>query len=115
MRQLISSEEAVQSKCQHTEPCSDCPWARKALPGWLGGGTADEWLQTAHSNTMVPCHVIDNQQCAGIAIYRANVLKKVPPPLLTLPKNHEKVFSTPMEFEDHHDMSKIGARLKEKK
>jgi hypothetical protein len=105
VKQLISSDEAVQAKCQHVRPCSDCPWARTALPWWLGSNTAEEWLQFAHSNTFIPCHVIDNQQCAGVAIYRANALKHVPEPLLTLPKDHEAVFSTPNQFRDHHKKS----------
>lgn len=105
MRQFISSDEAVQSRHQHTTPCSDCPWSREALNGWLGGTSIGEWVQIAHSDTYVPCHTIDNQQCAGLAIYRRNVCKRVEPPLLTLAKNTDTVFSTPMEFEAHHKAS----------
>lgn len=101
-RQLISSDEAVQSEVQHTNPCSDCPWTRKSLPGWLGGVPAEDWIRVAHSDTHVECHTINNQQCAGLAIYRRNVCKVVAPPLLTLPKDKEKCFSTPMEFTAHH-------------
>jgi hypothetical protein len=59
-RRLISSDEAVQSPVQHTQPCSDCPWARTALNGWLGGTGAEDWVRIAHSNSYVKCHVIDN-------------------------------------------------------
>lgn len=102
-RQLISSAESVTANKQHTSPCSDCPWARDSLPSWLGGGSVSEWLQTAHGDAPEPCHVIRNQQCAGIAIYRANVCKKPrSPDALRLPPS-PKVFATPMEFEAHHN------------
>ena len=101
-RQLISSDEAVKSDCQHTSPCSDCPWARKALPGWLGGVSVEEWLKRAHTDTLVPCHVISNQQCAGLAIYRSNTCKRVDSPILQLPRDTDAVFTNRMQFEEHH-------------
>lgn len=101
-QQLITSDKARQCKKQHTTPCSDCPWARKSLPGWLGPHTVDEWLAIGHSDTTVPCHVIDNQQCAGIAIYRANVVKRCDPPNLKLPRDEVKVFGF-HEFRAHHE------------
>jgi hypothetical protein len=79
---------------------------RNALPGWLGGATPDEYRQLAHSDHVVNCHVITNQQCAGIAIYRANVCKLPYPPNLKLPRNTEKVFASPMEFVEHHTLKK---------
>lgn len=104
-RKLITSDEAKPRKAQHTAPCSDCPWARDALNGWLGGASIDDWLRTAHSDTFVPCHTVGNQQCAGLAIYRRNVCKRVEPPLLALPADTARVFSTPMEFRAHHESS----------
>jgi hypothetical protein len=101
-RRLIADDEAVEAPVQHTQPCSDCPMARTALPGWLGGSNPDEYVQLAHSDHLVPCHVISNQQCAGMAIYRKNVCKRVDPPGLRLPGDTEKVFATPMEFLAHH-------------
>lgn len=101
-RQLISIEDGYESPVQHTQPCSDCPMDRKSLPRWLGGHTADEYVRLAHSDHVVDCHVITNQQCAGMAIYRANVIKRCDPPNLRLPKDTEKVFATPMEFLAHH-------------
>lgn len=101
-RQLVTSDEARPRKTQHTQPCADCPWGRASLPGWLGGADVQTWLQVAHSDTHVPCHTVGNQQCAGIAIYRRNVAKRVDPPLLRLEKDVEKVFATPMEFQKHH-------------
>lgn len=102
-RRLISSDEAVVGKVQHKKPCSDCPWARTALNGWLGGGSIDDWLFTAHSDHVVDCHTIKNTQCAGLAIYRKNVCKRVEPPNLVLDRDEALVFGTPMEFRAHHE------------
>jgi hypothetical protein len=99
---LISSAEGGKSNKQHTQPCSDCPMRRDALPGWLGGSTPDEYVRLAHSDHPVNCHVITNQQCAGMAIYRANVVKRCDPPNLVLPKDTVKVFGFPTEFLEHH-------------
>lgn len=103
MRKLMSSDEAVTADHQHTSPCSDCPWRRDALNGWLGGTSVGEWRAAAHGETKVFCHTISNQQCAGIAIYRANVCKTPrDPTLLRLPADRDACFSTPTEFEEHH-------------
>ncbi len=64
-RRLISSDEAVHAKRQHEKACSDCPWARTALNGWLGGASIDDWLRAAHGDVHVPCHVIDNAELCG--------------------------------------------------
>lgn len=101
-RKLIDETEATESACQHRRPCSDCPWSREALAGWLGGVEIEEWLERAHTNTLVPCHVFTNQQCAGMAIYRRNVMKMPRPPLLLLEADKEAVFANPQEFTDHH-------------
>ena len=106
-RKLISKEEATSSTVQHTMPCSDCPFRRDSLNGWLGGGTVDEFLTIAHRDWRYDCHVIKGQQCAGLAIYRANACKRVDPPLLTLPKDHDTCLSNPMEFRAHHEATPI--------
>lgn len=111
MKQLLTNSDATTSPMQHTSPCSDCPFSRKSLNGWLGGSTVEEWLGWAHSNTFVNCHVISNQQCAGLAIYRRNVLRLPINPLLVLEADRKKVFATPTEFTDHH-ASKLKAMKK---
>lgn len=102
-RQLISTREAIPAKSQHKKPCSDCPWARTALNGWLGSNTAEEWLHFAHGEAEVECHALTGVQCAGVAIYRANVCK-VPrdPDQLRLPADRTAVFANPREFLEHH-------------
>jgi hypothetical protein len=102
-RKLISSNEATPAPRQLTKPCSDCPWARDALNGWLGGNTAHEWIIMAHDETLIDCHVHPNVQCAGAAIYRANVRKRTrEPETLKLPRDEKICFATPLEFLAHH-------------
>lgn len=102
-RQLISGDEATPAKGQHRSPCSDCPWSRKSLAGWTGSQTPDEWVAEAHGEARIECHTMSGAQCAGAAIYRANVCK-LPRDraLLQLPKDRVNVFSTPIEFKGHH-------------
>lgn len=96
--------DAKPRKRQHRAPCHDCPWRREALPGWLGGSTADQWLADAHGEGLALCHTCGNQQCAGMAIYRANVAKTPRHAvLLRLPADRDKVFATPNEFKEHHE------------
>ncbi len=99
-KQLITERKAV--KTQHKSPCSDCPWARKAMPGWLGGFTIQTWLELAHSDSLIHCHTRD-KQCAGAAIFRANICKSSrDSEALTLPADRINVFSWDTEFEKHH-------------
>lgn len=104
MRKLISSDEAKPALRQHKKPCSDCPLRRDAVPGWLGGtGTPEEWAQCLHSDNPMLCHVHAGAQCAGAAIYRANVCKSPrDKSVLLLPQDREKVFVSPMQFVDYH-------------
>lgn len=102
--QLVSADEAVQAKGQHTKPCGDCPWARASLPGWLGGSPADDWLKEVHGDNVIPCHTLRGAQCAGAAIYRRNVVKTPrDPECLRLEANRDLVFATPQEFKAHHE------------
>lgn len=103
-RQLISIAEATEAIGQHKRPCSDCPWARKALPGWLGGVSIDAWLRDAHGEARIRCHTLLGAQCAGAAIYRTNVCKAPrDKTLLLLPADKVRVFKSPSEFRAHHD------------
>lgn len=113
-RKLISSDMATPAGKQITKPCSDCPWARDALNGWLGGNTSHEWIIMAHGETPIECHVHPDVQCAGVAIYRGNV-GKVPrdPTLLVLPADREIVFANEGEFHEHHGKTP-ERKLKEK-
>lgn len=103
-RMLVTGHEATRgAKKQHMKPCGDCPWRRDALPGWLGNLTADDWLRAAHGESRIDCHTIAKMQCAGAAIYRRNVCKRMhDPKLLVLDADRERVFSNPMEFKEYH-------------
>ena len=102
-KKLIIGADAIETPCQHSKPCSDCPWARDALPGWLGSMTVEEWLASAHGESLIDCHTMKPWQCAGAAIYRANVAKSCrDQSLLALDVDTERVFSSPQEFIDHH-------------
>lgn len=101
--QLKTFDQAKTTKKQHTKPCSDCPWSRNSVPGWLAQSTPIEWLEYAHGETLLECHTLIPQQCAGAAIYRANVCK-VPrdKTQLQLPADEIRVFANQQEFYDHH-------------
>jgi hypothetical protein len=107
-RQLVTSNEAAVVVKQHTRPCSDCPFARTALSGWLGRSTPGEWVTLAHSDSSVECHALKDSdgfelECAGAAIYRANVAKSLrDPKAFKLPPNTTLVFATSQEFVMHH-------------
>ncbi len=107
-RRMMSVDQAKLTTRQHKSPCCDCPFHRKAVPGWLGMQTPDEYVQLAHSDLPILCHTKLGPQCAGVAIYRANVHKKSrDKTALVLPANTTTVFATPMEFLAHHKGKKI--------
>ena len=112
MKQFVTSDEAEVVEKQITKPCSDCPWARKSIKGWLGNMKAEEWIRAAHAETIIDCHALKHEdeshpQCAGSSIYRANVSKMCrSPEVLTLKPDREACFSSPSEFTEHHDLSK---------
>ena len=112
MRQLISANEATPVQRQITQPCSDCPFSRRALAGWLGSLSPHEWLAAAHGEALVDCHAHvfpqgGAPQCAGIAIYRRNVGKRSRnPACLRLSADRERVFAWPVEFLTHHSPGK---------
>jgi hypothetical protein len=101
-RKMMTVDEAKPCKRQHKTPCGDCPFHREAIPGWLGGSTPETYVAIAHSDAEITCHTKIGPQCAGAAIYRNNVLKEIRYGNLDLPADKEIVFSTPMEFLEHH-------------
>jgi hypothetical protein len=83
----------------------------------LGPFGPDEWVALAHSDEPIACHqTIDDdydeseawdapgiKQCAGAAIYRANVCKSPRDPEVARGEvDRETVFATPTEFKEHH-------------
>lgn len=107
-KRVVTSEEATPLDTQPTKPCSDCPWARKAVAGWLGPHSAETWLQIAHGEGRIDCHVFTGPQCAGAAIYRTNMCKYPRDRnLLRLPADKRRVFTKPTEFLAHHSGKKL--------
>ena len=78
------------------------------MPGWLGEQySPEEFRAIAHSDMKFPCHRTIGRtpelQCAGLAIYRANVIKTPRDrTVLRLSQNKELVFATGDEFATHH-------------
>jgi hypothetical protein len=96
---------------QHKTPCKECPWKRSSCTGWLGGELApEEWVELAHNDSVVPCHLKPPAQCVGVAIYRANTCKSPRDKLaLRMPADRDLVFVRRIEggelveeFVDHH-------------
>ncbi len=108
LRKLITSSEARQTPIQHTSPCSDCPFRRDSLPGWLGGNTPLDFVRMAHSETSYRCHAKIGPHCAGLAIFRANVLKELRDrDAFRLPPDKKKVFSGDNEFIEYHNKTLV--------
>lgn len=102
-RRFVTGDTAKPAKKQHVKPCADCPWHRNAIKGWLAGISPDNWLASAHGETRIECHCVSNQQCAGAAIYRANMCKELrDKTALRLPSDRTLVFANPNEFRKHH-------------
>ena len=96
------------------KPCAECPFSRAIAPGGTGGADASVYVGQAAGPFFLPCHMDpkyeENKrspellQCAGAAIFRANigVDYRLPPALLHLSQDHKFVFSTPAELIAHH-------------
>lgn len=105
-----------------TKPCDECPWRRASIPGYVGPHDAGAWRDAIHSDAPIACHktitsegeeTTYSHQCAGAAIYRANV-HKLPrdPDVVTLPADRERVFANDREFLAHHDLRPRMMRLR---
>lgn len=99
------------------KPCKDCPFSRGVAPGALGGSPVETYIGQAVGPFMLPCHktcdfddpewkdkVGQTPQCAGAAIYRANigVADLMPPGIARLPPDRANVFASHEEFIAHH-------------
>ncbi len=105
--QLKSGDQARTVTTQHKSPCSDCPWARKSLAGWLGSLSPRYWISVILGDGKVDCHTRVPMQCAGAATFRANICKSPRDrSVLQLPQDKVKVFSAPEEFMKHHTNGK---------
>jgi hypothetical protein len=97
-------------------PCSECPFHRKSLAGYLGNATAEQFLATSASGAIpMPCHSeVDYEQddweeqqtqvhqCTGHAIYLSNICKRPETEdVQKLPVDRDFYFSNHYEFLAH--------------
>jgi len=110
--------------CTHVKaPCPDCPYSREVAPGALGGSSPLIYIGQAAGPFVLPCHkhcdfddpnwklkAINTPQCAGAAIFRANigVDKFMPDVIHKLPADRERVFATSAEFLAYHTRMSLG-------
>lgn len=103
------------------KPCVECPWRRDSTAGHLGPHSAEEWVEIAHGESAIACHItiksnqVDDdgnaswaqpgmRQCAGAAIFRANIMKTPRHPKVAVGKaDRETVFGWNDEFIKHHE------------
>jgi hypothetical protein len=102
---------------QRKTPCKECPFRRDnnlTTPN-PGGSSVKTYVGQVQGPFWLPCHMEKEyngketepkavSQCAGAAIYRSNVKNpyKLPEQLLSLPEDHELVFSSHAEFIAHY-------------
>lgn len=112
----IIKEKIPEDSKSMKKPCKDCPFSKSVKPGGLGGSDPAVYVGQGHGPFYLPCHktcdftdpnwkdnVSDPKQCAGAAIYRANIERDelFPESLLRLPKD-DSVFGSPEELYAHH-------------
>lgn len=102
---------------QRTKPCKECPFRKdNVLTGPNPGGSPPEvYVGQSQGPFWLPCHMekaYDGKdtdphavsQCAGAAIYRANLglIDRMPAQILRLPEDKESVFTSHVEFMSHY-------------
>ena len=107
------------------KPCDDCPFRRNAMPGWLGAGSPESFIDTIRSEGYLPCHQTlnyedaswkarwlaqsDGRGCAGALIMSANMCKLPRDQAMPrMPADRNPVFATAAEFIAFH--RRAGAR-----
>jgi hypothetical protein len=97
------------------KPCKECPYSKTVTPGALGGSDPEVYVGQGHGPFWLPCHKTCDfsdpnwkqdysaQQCAGAAIYRANIERAniMPGSLHKLDKS-DLAFGSPEELYAHH-------------
>ena len=106
------------------QPCSDCPFRRNAVAGWLGEAAPESFIVEISMERPLPCHqTIDYEDkdwlskwnageigstCAGALIMSANMCKL--PRDRAFPrmeKDKTAVFPTHQAFLDHHNNAPV--------
>ena len=115
-------------KSKQKKPCKGCPFRKEStLEGENPGGSPPEvYIGQAQGPFWLPCHMDENyadkqsdpgcvNQCAGAAIFRANVKDKLryrlPDELMFLEQDTDLVFASFEEFYAHYkNVSKQEAK-----
>lgn len=95
------------------KPCEECPFRRDSVPGHIGPYAAHDWPNMAHAEGPIACHMTIKgdegwgqdgmKQCAGAAIFRANIMKSPRhPKVARLPADKQLVFAWDDELIAHH-------------
>lgn len=101
------------------KPCSDCPFRRRAMPGWLGASSPEGFLDCMNRDEPLPCHqTVDyddpdwlskwqaqenGSMCAGTLIFMANKMQRPRTRgFPTMLPDKTEVFSDSLEFVRHH-------------
>jgi len=102
--------------------CNDCPFRRKAMPGWLGASSPEGFIDCMERDEPLPCHqTIDydnnphwlvewlhqktGHMCAGALQFMANKVQQHP--FQRMEKDHDNVFSNTVEFVRFHRESAV--------
>lgn len=111
MKSMAEFEE-VQPPCRD-KPCAECPFLRTSMPGHLGPHTVEEWVEAAHGEGPMACHMTiradgswkRTKQCAGMAQFRKNIMKSPRSPLIAVAaeRNTDAVFARGTEMIEHHN------------
>lgn len=124
---------------KHTKksPCSECPFRKKSLPGWLGPDTAQAVISRVHGETGYSCHMdLENapaiesgefagyldtsnvEHCAGAVIHANLSCKSYRNPELRAQQDllkgskHEADVLNLKEFTEHHKIIPGSKRKK---
>lgn len=103
-------------------PCKECAFRRDISPGALGGSSPLVYIGQTHAPFQIPCHKacdfsdpnwreasMEVSQCAGSAVFRANLgIRNLPEALQRLPQDHNTVFSSAAEFLAHHQKISVA-------
>lgn len=96
------------------KPCRECPFTRSIAPGFTGGADPAVFVGQAVGPFLLPCHMDTRYaeerhspelvQCAGAAIYRANIgaADRLPGAMLRCSPDPAAVFTSPAELLAHH-------------
>jgi hypothetical protein len=101
------------------QPCNDCPFRRASMPGWLGAGSPESFLDCLQRDEPLPCHqTVDYEDplwaekwsaqevgsmCAGALVFMANKMQRPRSrEFPTMPPDKVVVFANSVEFVRHH-------------